>query len=606
MGFTRLMSFEEFNKVIAKEKFSISPDPTSPWTAARYTFNLDQSNFNPIEYPLPRLIDNVWRSFKLKKNLRGYNRLAGELPLREAIAELARLRIENLDSPEITPANIFVGNSVSSLLDKVIQAVLLLSSMKNEIIFHYPTYPIFNFLILKNGGKPVPIRTTYRNNFLPTPDEIEKAITPKTAAICLVYPCNPTGATFTDKRPLERIFFLARKNNIVLIADEIYQDTMHGGEKHISSLSLVDSLYNMVSLTSLSKDRPGFNDLRVGYAVADPRIICILALLASAQEWQVPMLIQNLLLVDTCMRIAQKNVQYQHWLSKIGLTISEEEVKQYFSDINNIIGKMERHAKIIYDILADSPRIEKIIKPRAGNILFFKIRTPPFFPKIRDFKKCLLKKLPIYIRPGEDFLIDPDDHFRWFRITITQSLNYTLLGVYMLLGFSKNKRNKSLKDQLEREIKYDPKNLRNLTAYASALLDLNKHKKTLEILNKISPADDILVRYQYYYLRGILFLKLGKLKRGIEWLKKAIRVPILNKQLWPEGNAIDDTYYYAQSRMFNKAQLYYNIGVAYSFLKEKRKADWYLKKAKSLGHNRSNISAIKNTESLKENAKNLR
>ncbi len=581
MGFT-WRSFERYQKIFENDTQRDARFALQPVTISNRGFNMDNSNFNLFEYPLPRLIYKVCRSFKLEETLYGYGLLGGSRSLRGALAELARLRSENLDARQIRVSNIFVGNAASGILDKVIKAVLLLGGVKNEIIFHYPVYPIFNFLILKNGGKPVPIRTTYENKFLPTPEEIEKAITPKTAAVCIVYPCNPTGTTFTDRRPLERIFSLVRKKNLVLIVDEIYQDTMHGEKKHISLLSLVDSLYNIVSLTSLSKDRPGFNELRVGYAVGDPRIINILSLLASGQEWSVPLFVQHLLMVDTCMRIAQRNGNYQHWLSKIGLTISEKEVKQYFSDINNIMGKMERHVRILYDILVDSPMIEKILRPEAGNILFFKIRTAGSFKKIKDFKKILVTRKMVFICKGEFFLVDRDDDCPWFRITISQSLSYALMGIYRLLGFSKNERTKLHMDQLEREIKYDPKNHRLLTSYASILLDLNKYKEATKVLNKISPANDILARYQLYYLKGTLFLKLNKLKLGIRWLKKATKVPILNKQLLPEGETIDEYYYNTELAMYSQTRLYNNIGLVYSLLKEKNKADWYFKKAKDL------------------------
>ena len=549
----------------------------SPCLEPKGVFYIDNANFNMCAYPLPKLMLNVLRHIEIEKTLVGYNLLGGRPRLRDALAELARLRSGKTDPNSIHRWNVFVGNSASGLLDKIIQIVLLSSGDRNEVIFHYPVYPIFNFLILKHGGRPVPIRTTYGNKFLPSPKEIKERITPKTAAICLAYPCNPSGTTYTDKRPLEQIFSLAKEKGIVLIADEIYQDMMHDGKRHISALSLTDSLDGIVSVTSLSKDRPGLADLRVGYAIGDYRITSPLLLMASAQEWHVPSFIQDLLMFDTCMRIARRNGKYRHYLSYIGLNVRKEEAKDFNSSIDSLQGKMERHVKVLYHILAEAPWLEKIVKPEAGNLLFFKVRS-------RFLKKFNRRRAQesVILGRGNTFHVSPGEGRGWFRISVTHPIDYMLRAVYSLFRFSVKERNRLLADQIERELFHVPQDFRLLSTYASVLLNLKRYKQASRVLDRISPRGDILVRYQLCYLKGTLSLKRRQYKKGIEYLERAGRMPVENVEFFPEGRSMDPCYYSLLLNIFSKSRLYNNLSVVYSRLKRQKEADRCLKKAQAL------------------------
>jgi len=540
-------TFENNLKEVLAGRAKAKPLSLDPGGAAY----IDDANFNLYEYPFPDLLVKVCRRMKMEKTLIGYSTLGGFMELRAALAELGRLRSGNPDPNFIGPWNVFVGNSASSLLDKIIQLVLLLDGKKNEVIFHYPVYPIFDFSIRRHGGKPVPIKTAFKNKFLPTPEEIKGKITPRTAAICLVYPCNPGGGTFLDKAALEKILLLARENGVPLIVDEIYQGTMHADKKHISILSLLDSLDGIVSVTSLSKDRSGFSDLRIGYCLGDFRIAYALQLMASSQEWQAPSFVQQLLMIDTSMRIARRGGEYKGHLAGIGLKADKKEVEAYCSGIDSMMKKMERHTKLLHKILAGAPWIEKIVAPEAANVLFFKVRSS----SLKKFKRRL-DKAKIQIGRGSSYYMHLREGKGWYRITVTQPIEYLLRAVNELYGFSAQKSSRIFVDQLAEELVYDPKNQRLLLAYAGALLNLDRFKEVSRVLDRVAPAGDIMARYQLYYLWGTLWLKRGQYKRGSEFLEKAGRVPVEEVMLLPEGRSISKQYYEFSLNIYSKSRLY--------------------------------------------------
>ena len=140
----------------------------------------------------------------------------------------------------------------------------------DEVIIPTPCFVSYQAEVLLAGGKPVEIYTTMEDDFQPDPAIIEKAITPKTKAILLGYPNNPTGAVVSRDR-LTAIGELAKKHNILVISDEIY-DRLVYDHKHVCFPSLPGMQEQTLLLGGFSKAY-AMTGWRIGYAAGPADLI---------------------------------------------------------------------------------------------------------------------------------------------------------------------------------------------------------------------------------------------------------------------------------------------------------------------------------------------
>lgn len=141
----------------------------------------------------------------------------------------------------------------------------------DEVLYHEPCYVSYMPCIAMTGGVPVPIVTRNENQFRLTPEDLEKAITPKTKVLLLNYPNNPTGAIM-EKEDLEKIAAILIKNDILVITDEIYSELTYGGRKHVSIASLPGMYERTIVLNGFSKAF-AMTGWRLGYAAGPKEII---------------------------------------------------------------------------------------------------------------------------------------------------------------------------------------------------------------------------------------------------------------------------------------------------------------------------------------------
>ena len=118
---------------------------------------------------------------------------------------------------------IFIGNGVSELIDIALRALL---DAGDEVLLPSPDYPLWSASTLLNGGRPRYYRCLAANAHLPDPDEIAALVTPRTRAIVLINPNNPTGAVY-PRALLERIVEVAARHRLLLLADEIYDGIVY-------------------------------------------------------------------------------------------------------------------------------------------------------------------------------------------------------------------------------------------------------------------------------------------------------------------------------------------------------------------------------------------
>ncbi len=155
---------------------------------------------------------------------------------------LAGVRYEIRGVMDVTADDVFMGNGVSECIDLALRALL---NSGDEVLIPSPDYPLWSASVALNHGTPVYYGCLPENNFQPDPDDIRKLITPRTRGIVLINPNNPTGAVY-GRELLEEIARIAEQNQIVVFADEIYDEMLYGDAEHIPMATLVnETLYEL-------------------------------------------------------------------------------------------------------------------------------------------------------------------------------------------------------------------------------------------------------------------------------------------------------------------------------------------------------------------------
>lgn len=153
----------------------------------------------------------------------------------------------NIDYDKATEVLVTVGGSEA--IDACLRAI---TSAGDEIIIPQPSYVCYEPITRLVGGTPVIIETKAENNFKITPEELRASITPRTKALILPYPCNPTGAIM-EKEDLEKIADVLKDTNIVILSDEIYAELTFGDKQHVSIASIDGMKERTVVVQGFSK-----------------------------------------------------------------------------------------------------------------------------------------------------------------------------------------------------------------------------------------------------------------------------------------------------------------------------------------------------------------
>jgi alanine-synthesizing transaminase len=145
--------------------------------------------------------------------------------------------------------DIFIGNGVSELIVMSMQGLL---NNDDEVLIPAPDYPLWTAAVSLSGGKPIHYRCDDENFWYPDLDDMASKITDKTKAIVLINPNNPTGAVY-PKEILQGIIELARKHDLIIFSDEIYDKILYDQAKHIPTASLAKDVL-IITMGGLSKN----------------------------------------------------------------------------------------------------------------------------------------------------------------------------------------------------------------------------------------------------------------------------------------------------------------------------------------------------------------
>ena len=134
----------------------------------------------------------------------------------------------------------------------------------DEVVIPQPSYVCYESLVRMAGGVPVILETTAENDFKVTPEQLTPLLSPRTKALILPYPCNPTGAIM-ERADLEALAGLLRGTDILVISDEIYSELTFGGKSHVSIGAIDGMKERCVIVNGLSKTY-SMTGWRMGYA----------------------------------------------------------------------------------------------------------------------------------------------------------------------------------------------------------------------------------------------------------------------------------------------------------------------------------------------------
>ena len=187
-----------------------------------------------------------------------YSANRGTIELRREISAYLKRRY-NLEYKAESEILVTVGGSEA--IDGAIRAIV---SPGDEVIIPQPSYVCYEPITTLAGGVPVIIETKAENDFKVTPEELKKAISEKTKALILPYPCNPTGAVM-EREDIEKIAEILKGTNIVVISDEIYSELTYCDYIHVSPASIEGMWERTITVNGFSKAY-SMTGWRLGYA----------------------------------------------------------------------------------------------------------------------------------------------------------------------------------------------------------------------------------------------------------------------------------------------------------------------------------------------------
>lgn len=312
----------------------------------------------------------------------GYSDSRGIFSARKAIMQYCQLK----KFPDVDIDDIYLGNGVSELISMSMQALL---NDGDEVLVPMPDYPLWTACVSLSGGKAVHYLCDEESNWYPDIDDIKSKVSNKTKAIVVINPNNPTGALYPDEI-LENIIQIARENELIIFADEIYDRLVMDGGEHTAIASLAPDVF-CVSMNGLSKSHriAGF---RVGWMVL------------SGPKKNVRGYIEGLNMLAN-MRLCSNVLAQQVVQTSLG----------GYQSVDELLlpgGRIYEQRNFIHKAINNIPGLSAV-KPQAGLYIFPKIDRNMY--NIDDdelFVLDLLKQEKVMLVHGRGFNWKDPDHFR--------------------------------------------------------------------------------------------------------------------------------------------------------------------------------------------------
>jgi len=205
------------------------------------------------------------REAAIRSLRRGYTQYTGNRGLPE-LRELISRYLEERFGVHYPPSRTIVTVGASEAIDLALRAVC---DIGDEILVPEPSYVSYAPAVTLAGGVPVAVKCSAENDFILTPEILERAITPKTKAVIVAYPNNPTGAVMTREQ-LEKIVPVIEKHDLLVISDEIYAELTYTG-RHASIAAIGNMAERTVLINGFSKAF-AMTGWRIGFVCAPAEV----------------------------------------------------------------------------------------------------------------------------------------------------------------------------------------------------------------------------------------------------------------------------------------------------------------------------------------------
>ena len=286
----------------------------------------------------------------------------------------------------VTMDDIYLGNGASDLIGMAANALL---SEGDEMLVPAPDYPLWTAVASLSGGQPVHYLCDEGNGWMPSLADIRAKITPRTKAIVVINPNNPTGALYSDELLLG-IIEIAREHNLVIMADEVYDKVLYDGVRHTALASLSTDVLTL-TFNSLSKSYRSCG-YRAGWMVVSGDK-------AAARDY-----------VEGINMLA--NI-------KLGSNVPGQYAIQTalggYQSINDLVkegGRLRRQRDLAYELITAIPGVT-CVKPKAALYMFPRL-DPKLYPieDDRQFFMEVLRATRVMLVQGSGFNYPDNQHFR--------------------------------------------------------------------------------------------------------------------------------------------------------------------------------------------------
>ncbi|MBU6283620.1 pyridoxal phosphate-dependent aminotransferase, partial [bacterium] len=288
--------------------------------------------------------------------------------------------------PGVTVDDVYLGNGASELIAMSMNALL---NSGDEVLIPAPDYPLYTGVVSLSGGTPVHYLCDEGAGWLPDLADVEAKVTRNTKAIVVINPNNPTGALYPDD-VLRGLVEIARRHELIVFADEIYDKTLYDGATHTSIASLADDVL-FVTFNGLSK-----NYRACGYRAG--------WMIVSGDKRHAGDYIEGLNMLASMRLCANTPGQLAIQTALGGY--------QSIRDLVAPGGRLCRQRDLAWEMLSAIPGVS-VVKPKAALYMFPRL-DPAMYPIVddQDFAYELLAEEKVLIVQGTGFNWPRPDHFR--------------------------------------------------------------------------------------------------------------------------------------------------------------------------------------------------
>jgi alanine-synthesizing transaminase len=286
----------------------------------------------------------------------------------------------------VTLDDIYTGNGVSELIVLAMNALL---NNGDEVLVPAPDYPLWTAAVSLSGGTPIHYLCDESKEWAPDLADLRSKITPRTKAIVMINPNNPTGAIYS-KAVLMELTQIAREHGLILFADEIYDKMLYDEEKHVSLASLSSDVV-IITFNGLSKNYRSCG-YRSGWMVV------------SGDKSRIKDYVEGLNMLSSMRLCANVPGQYAIQTALGGY--------QSIDDLVAKGGRLARQRDLAWELITAIPGVS-CVKPKSALYLFPKL-DPEMYPIEDDqqFIADLLREEKVLMVQGSGFNWVKPDHFR--------------------------------------------------------------------------------------------------------------------------------------------------------------------------------------------------